>query len=374
MSKSSTKYTVPVKSGSGKSFRSKTWGAKTCPGNTNRWNPVTRSGRSSTARTPSRRSRGDESYISVEDEIVYVDQERKRKGCCGPLFWCLVLLATALLIFLILWFTIFQYWGEGSQTNNGGTNVVNAEGDVYQYFWHETNEQNADGHYINPKPYSDAVCWYMNQQKINKKPKFLIDAGGDWLFEIDMTNMVQRSIKWSGNGHKWFGSNYSTEGMKARPITYKIVAPSAPFYQKMAHAPTGYWQWQDEKITGNDKWRNYSPEVSDYITCQAKLGVNTCLVDAGQDRIFKIKFAGLMGQPTSGQQLSTRFTEGKHTKLRNGKYKETGKSRAIRWVENSDGKPVGTGNRLRISTRNTRAGERPRVQAPPRQNAPSMAA
>merc|ERR1712072_164624 len=163
----------------------------------------------------------------------------------------------------------------------------------------------------------------------------------------------QNSIKWTGNGNSWLGSNYElTE--RFRRITREKAPRGSAIYNKIANQSTnGYWKWQDKQ----NNWHAYSAQVNDYINCMAMQGRNNFLIDCGENRIFKIDFTN-WGSPTEGTQISTKYDGQFHKMEANGSYKETMTRRAIRKF--AEAGPAGS-QRVRISMNAQGAVPQPQV-------------
>merc|ERR1712096_399524 len=369
-SKSSTKI---FKSKTGKSYTAPKkytkygTGARTSPGDTKGpWNPVTRTGPKSITKSGRSRSRASSmgsrgSRYDEEEQIVYYDQPQKKKSSCSLCLWLLVILALALLLFPILYFTIFHNREENTSSAEGRTGVTTGHGTgaggsntgsggsasggsgtgsssgsrsgrgfyevrsdrLYTWSWNDNGSM---------KSYNKAVSWYIEQQQRGGYNTFHIDIGNDQVFEIDIGACRQYSLKWDqGKGHRARGRNYVRTG-KYRTMKRNWTSGR----QANRFNPRNHWQWQND----SGYWKAYTRQVSDWIEACQKFDIKNPIIDIGHDMVFKIDFY-------AKKQMSLKWNNGSHKTGYNG-YKTTGKTRQIK---RSSGKSSNTSNsqKIRIS-------------------------
>merc|ERR1712096_300292 len=83
----------------------------------------------------------------------------------------------------------------------------------------------------------------------------------------------------------------------------------------MSDRPDFHWEYETQP--GNKDFQPYTAQVSDYIESHIKGTAAPCLIDTGNDRIFKVEFdrsitnqasGNNLGQITGGRQISVKWT------------------------------------------------------------------
>jgi len=279
------------------------------------------------------------------EEHVYVHKEKSKK--CSCFFWILVLLAAALLIFVILHFVIShtknrnakgktngnsQQSNQGSGGNSGGNSGGSGfhpvkPGQRYRWDWvnHDGTENN----------YSDGVSWLLEECQRNGIPSFLIDIGNDRIFEVDVQEKLQHNLKWVPGHRSWFltwvpghhevdsdNKYIRCEAEVKAPRVIKRVEIDGDANERFT--PEHHWEWKNK----SGEWKPYSRPVSDWMEYCFEKDVHNRepIFDIGQDIMFQADLRKKL-------QRSLVWKDGSHRSSTSGSYSTSKITREMRRVE-----------------------------------------